>query len=222
MGALLTFAWIKEIEFAMTEYRIFAQNEKYGLLYGKQVVLDCVYASIHIISEDAALEDLVNISALQKLYDAWSVISEMDFAILAADGKMGLVSEGQVLLEFKYDQIIKLTYCHFLCQEAERYILYDIFYSIYDLRPKRLATINIPGGLTLEKMLSVLAKKRPKAREMLSKYLYKDPGTGTYISEYQHWLGRVGYHCIFPTVAIQKVRMHDDFGVALLEISKTY
>jgi hypothetical protein len=206
----------------MKEYRVFAQNEKYGLLYGKQVVLEGVYSTIQIIAEDPALEDLLSIEALRKLYDAWSsTVSEMDFAILNADGKVGLVSEGRILLEFKYERIIKLSYTHYLCQEGTRYTLYDIC-LVYKLLPKRLATIYISGGVTLEKTLCVLAKKRPKAHEALSKYLYKDPRKGAYVSEYQHWLGRVGYHCIFPTVARQKVRMDDDFGVTLLEIDKIY
>jgi len=203
----------------MTEYRIFAQNEKYGLFYGKRVVLEGVYSSIQIIDEDPALEDLLSLEALRELNDAWApTISEMDFAILNVDGKEGLVSEGRILLEFKYERIMKLSYTHYLCQEGERYTLYDIFSPVYTLCPKRLATIYISGGITLEKMLCVLAKKRPKAHEALSKYLYKDPRKGTYVSEYQHWLGRVGFHCIFPTIARQKVRMDDDFGVTLLEI----
>ena len=207
----------------MTEYQVFAQNEKYGLLYGKKVVLEGVYSSIQTIDEDPALEDLLSTEALGKLQDAWSpTISEMDFAILNVDGNVGLVSEGRILLEFKYERIIKLSCNHYLCQEGAKFTLYDIFYPVYKLSPKRLATIYISGGVTLEKMLCVLAKKRPKAHEALSKYLYKDPREGTCISEYQHWLGRVGYHCIFPTVARQKVRMDDDFGVTLLKIDLTF
>jgi len=206
----------------MTEYRVFAQNEKYGLFYGKRVVLEGVYSSIQIIAEDPALEDLLSMEALRKLNDAWApTISEMDFAILNVDGKVGLVSEGHILLEFKYERIIKLSCSHYLCQEGAKFTLHDIC-LVYKLYPKRLATIHITGEITLEKMLCVLAKKRPKAHEALSKYLYKDPKRGTYISEYQHWLGRVGFHCIFPTIARQKVRMDDDFGVTLLEIDMTY
>lgn len=206
----------------MTEYRVFTQNEKYGLLYGKQVVLEGVYSSIQMIDEDPALEDLLSLEDLRKLYDAWApTISEMDFAILNADGKVGLVSEGRILLEFKYERIIKLSCNHYLCQEDTRYTLYDIC-PVYKLLPKRLATIHITGEITLEKMLCVLAKKRPKAHEALSKYLYKDPSKGIYISEYQHWLGRVGFHCIFSTIARQKVRMDDDFGVTLLKIDLTF
>jgi hypothetical protein len=203
----------------MAEYKVFAQNGKYGLLDGKQVVLEGIYSSIQIIDEDPVLEDLLSMEALRKLNDAWApTISEMDFAILNVDGKAGLVSEGRIVLEFKYERIIKLSYTHYLCQEGERYTMYDIFSPVYTLCPKQLATIHITGGITLEKMLSLLAQEHPKAHEALSKYLYKDPKRGTYISEYQNWLGRVGYHCIFPTVAIQKVRMDDDFGVTPLKI----
>jgi hypothetical protein len=68
-GASRTFVQSQEVKFVMAKYQISTQNGKYGLHYGKQVVLDCAYASIHIISEDAALEDLVTIVALQKLYN---------------------------------------------------------------------------------------------------------------------------------------------------------
>jgi hypothetical protein len=207
----------------MAEYKVFTQDGKYGLLNGKQVVLEGIYSSIQIIAEDPALEDLLSMEALRKLNDAWApTISEMDFAILNADGKVGLVSEGRILLEFKYERIIKLSYRHYLCQEGARYTLYDIFYPEYKLRPKQLVTIHIPDGITLEKMLSALAQKHPKAHEALSKYLHKYPIKGIYISEYQNWEGRVGYHCIFPTVASQKVRMDDDFGVTLLKINLTF
>jgi len=54
----------------MTEYRVFAQNEKYGLFYGKRVVLEGVYSSIQIIDEDPALEDLLSLEALRELNDA--------------------------------------------------------------------------------------------------------------------------------------------------------
>jgi hypothetical protein len=193
------------------------------LILSGSEVLEGVYSSIQILDEDPALEDLLSTEALHELQNAWGpTITEMDFAILNADGKVGLVSEGHIVLEFKYERIIKLSCNHYLCQEGERYILYDIFYFEYKLRPKQLATIHITGEVTLEKMLSVLAKRRPKTYEMLSKYLYKDPSKGAYVSDYQNWLGRVGYHCIFPTIASQKVRMDDDFGVTLLKIDLTF
>jgi hypothetical protein len=207
----------------MAEHKVFAQNGKYGLLDGKQVVLEGVYSSIQIIAEDPALEDLLSAEAFRELDNAWaSTITKMDFAILNADGKVGLVSEGRILLEFKYERIIKLSYSHYLCQEGERYTLYDIFYYDYKLRPKLLATIHIPGGITLEKVLSVLAREHPEVHEMLSIRLRKDPVKGIYISEYQIWEGRVGFHCIFPTVASQKVRMDDDFGVTPLKVDLTF
>jgi hypothetical protein len=207
----------------MTEYRVFAQNEKYGLFYGKRVALEGVYSSIQIIDEDPALEDLLSLEALRKLNDAWApTISEMDFAILNVDGKVGLVSGGQILLEFKYERIIKLSYAYYLCQEGAKYTLHMMPDPINNPYLELLPTIYEPGELTLEKLLCALAQEYPKAHEALSKYLYKDPKRGTYISEYQHWLGRVGYHCIFPTVAIQKVRMDNDFGVTLLEIETIY
>ena len=89
----------------MNEYRILAQNGKYGLFYNEQIVLDSLYSSIKIISEDTALQELVPADTWSKINDCWNPLVsnfENDFAVVSADGKEGLLFFGQIALKFKY------------------------------------------------------------------------------------------------------------------------
>jgi hypothetical protein len=210
----------------MTEYRIFTQDGKYGLVYShyssEQVVLEPVYFSLEIINEDGDLQSLVSADVWRKLDGFWMGIGEVNFAIVEADGKQGLIFDGETLLEFKYERIIKLSYRHYLCKEGIRYTLYD-YPGVASKKHHQLdllATIEMPNEFSLENALDTLAQVHPEIYSEFSKYLCKDSSTGTYVSRYRRWDGRVGFHMIFLTVAIQKAVIDNDFRVTPLAISE--
>lgn len=66
--------------------------------------------------------------------------------------------------------------------------------------------------------MTTLLEVSPKAHTELQKRLRKDLEKDVYISQYRLWEGRVGYHSIYATAAVQKALINDNFKVISLEM----
>jgi len=111
----------------MSVYQIYEQTEKYGLLYQNfpdepgQAFLDPVYDSLQIEND---YFDLDHFNAISDETKFGRPDFERNCAIVIADRRAGLVIGNKVVVEFKYQRIIKLTFCHYLCKDNHVYALY--------------------------------------------------------------------------------------------------
>jgi hypothetical protein len=211
----------------MTTYSVFKEEEKYGLRYIfydiNKVVLKPIYTSLHIIDEDIDLQSLVTAEEWKRIDNFLVGIGEYtNYAIVESDGKQGLISWGEILIEFHYERIIKLSWRHYLCKKDTTYVLYDHFGYDSDKYPvtiELLATVTIQGDLTLTTLMKALSKNYPEAHAKLQECLYKDLAKGAFISRYRGWDGRLGSHCISLPAANQKVLIDDDFKTTFLKLT---
>jgi hypothetical protein len=212
----------------MSKYHIFEQNGKYGLLYQsfsdypRENFLAPIYDSLQIENEDVEFSCFCKTEEAKRNVDNRS-ISEHNCAIVVANGKAGLVAWKKIVLEFKYQHIIKLTFCHYLCKEDATYTLYHDRGYEYNLSDRvdgifELATLSIEGELTLDKFLRALSESHPDISIALSTKLFKDPDSQTYVSEYRYyeewWRGTA----IFMPVAIHRVIIENDFQIKPLSL----
>jgi hypothetical protein len=210
----------------MTTYAVYEENGKYGLSYFhgdfQKVVLEPVYASIRIIDTDIELEGYITPPEWNSINNFLMGVGEItNHVIVEADGKQGMFSWGNTVIEFQYERIIKLSWRHYLCKKDNIYTLYDHFGYEKDKYPiviEQLAEIEIKGKLTLTGLMKVLADVNPNALAELQKCLYQDTNRVVYTSKYRIWIGRVGYHSYETTAASQKAFIDDDFNVTMLAI----
>jgi hypothetical protein len=211
----------------MTTYNIFKEEDRYGLRYIfydiQKVVLEPTYRFVCIADEDIDLRTLVTTEEWMRIDDFLVGVGEYNnFAIVEADGKQGMVSWGEIVIEFQYERIIKLSWRHYLCKKDTTYMLYDHFgydHKKYPITIELLATVTIQGELTLTSFMNALSKSYPKAHNRLQECLYKDFEKRAYISRYRGWNGRVGSHCMSLTAANQKALIDDDFKITFYEIT---
>ncbi|MBI5953790.1 MAG: hypothetical protein HY865_19210 [Chloroflexi bacterium] len=205
----------------MSAYKIFEQNGKYGLLYQPfpdepgQVFLDPVYDSLQIASDYFDLDHFYATSDETKFSEP---AFEHNCATVITDKRAGLVIGNKIVVEFKYQRIIKLTFCHYLCQDNTAYTLYH--HRGYEqpsddwaegLFP--IATISIIGELTLDKFLRALSESHPDVSSAFSTKLFKDPDSHTYISEYRYYYEWWRGTAIFMPVAIHRVIIENNFQI---------
>jgi len=193
----------------LSQYQIIEENGKYGLACNQKRIIKPFYNSLGLVRDDLPLPpyDLLNQyendPSVEELY-------EWHCTVVNADGKFGIIKQDRILSEMKYDQIIKLTFMHFLCKENATWTL---FY--YDGWLMPCATIPAREELTLELLISGLTEQYPKISKGLSaEYLRKDPKTSQYISEYRRYTGNQyvdhgDYH--YFLVSSDKVIIHNDF-----------
>jgi hypothetical protein len=210
----------------MSQYHIFEQNGKYGLLFQpfpdepEQAFLDPIYDSLQIENDYLDVECFyTTIDENKRRNPAY----EYNCVTVSADGKSGLVVGKKIMLEFKYQRIIKLTFCHYLCKENATYTLYH--YRGYEYKPQDrvyglfpVATVSIEGELTLDNFLRALSESHPDVSNALSTKLFKDPDSQAYISEYRYyeewWQGTA----IFMPVAIHRVIIENNFQIRPLAL----
>jgi len=184
-------------------YYVFEQDGKYGLVYDPdgevlpglklpadpKILVPPIFSSVQIINEDVSLTE-AEINALEKNSEIISC-GEMNYPIVVADGKQGLIHCSKIILPIKYDRIIKLTVAHYLYQECSLWTLYSAGYQ-------PLPAFEWTGELTLENMLNQLNRVNgylPRYQsdfDSLSRRLYREPGNSTvcrYISEYRLYSG---------------------------------
>jgi hypothetical protein len=210
----------------MSQYHIFEQNGKYGLLYQpfpdepEQAFLDPIYDSLQIEND---YFDLDHFYATSDEISFSRPTFEHNCVIIIADGRAGLGIGKKIILEFKYQRIIKLTFCHYLCKDNTAYTLYhhrgyehpspDWVSSLFPI-----ATISIEGELTLDNFLRALSESHPDVSIALSTKLFKDPDSHAYISEYRYyeewWRGTA----IFMPVAIHRVIIENGFQIRPLAL----
>ena len=192
----------------MREFRVFDKDGRYGLAVGNIVLLPPVYTTLEITNDDPPEYQLSYYAYEPSIH----TVREWNFPIVIGDGKQGLGSpERRMQLEVKYDRIIKLTYCHYLCQEQTAWTLYEFL---------PVSTASTPfvfaGEVTLENLLRALAAAAPSAHAALLKKLQKTSNPGRYVSDYRYYLGEQDlgiamYHGF--VVATTKSIITNDFDV---------
>ena len=88
----------------------------------------------------------------------------INFPIVIADGKFGLLSGSELRLGLDYIRIFKLTFCHYLCQkDDDTFVLYNTNSLLL------LATFTTFGILNMHKLLQILQTEHPKAYNRIKK-----------------------------------------------------
>jgi hypothetical protein len=198
---------IKELlgEYENCGYKIIELNGKFGLTYNRAPVLKPIYSSVEITNDYSREYTLVNYKDDPTVID----VGEYNFPIVIADGKHGLLMRSEIWLGLDNPRIIKLTFCHYLCQREDgAFVLYDM-----EDGSKPLAVFTLSGELRLEKILRTLKVDFPAAYAELGKRLhFRD---GRYISEYRRYSGTEysGYVHDFDIATVEVV-IRDDFSVS--------
>ncbi|MBI5954781.1 MAG: hypothetical protein HY865_24240 [Chloroflexi bacterium] len=196
-------------------YKIVEANGRYGLASTKGIILEPIYASLVIVNKDKPLPT----HKLKKFEDDPYIdsVGELNCQIVIADGKQGLIDSGKLVSELKYERIIKLTFCDYLCMEQE---FWSLFHSFGGLT--LLATNSMPSELTLKSLLQLLAKNHSQAFSHLSKTLHKTSTSDEYISEYRRYGGielidlrSSDVHYFLDST--ERVVIHDDFRITYLD-----
>jgi hypothetical protein len=188
-------------------YQIVKQEEKYGLSYNRTPVLEPIYSSVEVTNKDSHEYTLKNYKDDSSIVE----VNEYNFPIVIADGKYGLLSRSELTLGLDYTRIIKLTFCHYLCQKDDStFVLYDIS-SL--LNP--LAAFTTIGEINLSKFLQILQNEHPKAFAELEKRIHKRGNR--YISEYRRYDGiqvvdNNFYHDFY--IATVEVELNDEFHIS--------
>ncbi len=187
-------------------YQIVEREGKYGLSYNRTPVLEPIYSSVEVINKDSHEYTVENYKDDPSVVE----VGEYNFPIVIADGKYGLLSRSELRLGLDYTRIIKLTFCHYLCQKDDGILV------LYDTRSllNPLATFTTFGELNLDKLLQILQNEHPKAYTELEKRIHKRGNN--YISEYRRYGGTqvVGssiYHDFY--IATVEVELYDNFHV---------
>ncbi len=200
-------------------YTIVEANGRYGLAGTQGIILEPIYTSLVITNQDKPLPEY----KLKKFEDDPYIdsVGELNTPIVIADGKQGLINSGKLISELKYERIITLTFCDYLCLEEEAWTLFHIFGWFVKL----LATRSSPGELTLESLLQSLATNHPEAFAHLSERLHKSSTSHEYISEYRRYGGiefvdlpRSDMHFFIDST--ERVVVHDDFRITYLDTIK--
>ena len=200
---------IKELlhDYENCGYQIVEREGKYGLCYNRIPVLESLHSSVEVINKDSheyTLENYKDDSSVVK-------VSEINFPIVIADGKYGLLNGSELRLGLDYTRIFKLTFCHYLCQkDDDTFVLYN---TSSLLNP--LATFTAFGILNLDKLLQILQNEHPKAYTELRKRIHKRDNR--YISEYRRYGGTQVdgssiYHDFY--IATVEVELNDDFRIS--------
>ena len=203
-------------KYSYDNYKIVEANGRYGLASDQGIILDLIYSSLIIINKDKPLPN----HKLNKFEDDPCIdsVGELNCQIVIADGKQGLIDSGKLVSELKYERIIKLTFCDYLCMEQKSWTLFHSFGGL-----TLLATNSMPGELTLESLLQLLAKNHPQAFAHLSKTLHETSTSGEYISEYRRY-GGIEYiddlqysDMHFFIDSTERVMVHNDFRITYLD-----
>jgi hypothetical protein len=157
----------------------------------KQIVmLAPVYDSVKIKNRDTDVNVLLA-PKMEKMKQHAIFYLEDNFQVIEADGQYGLLDCEQIFPGLEYDNIVKLTYRHYLCQKEDICTLYRYnrigYEAVYNPQAcMKMADFRIDGPLQLKKVLDALARRHPDAYEDIGRYLVK-PGNGDYyISQYRH------------------------------------
>ena len=210
-------------KYSHTKYQISERNGKYGVNFLESytgesiVVLQPTYASVTITNTDMPLSE----SVIQEYERDESVHSfgEYNCQNILADGKHGLLFNGKLLSPLEYERIIKLTFCHYLCQKNASWELYHHIGICFELQ----APFSMPDELTLSGLLHTLGRIKsylPKDSQdtaALEKRLYKNPDSddSRYISEYRHYWGfqQFGSTSHDFIIFTERVFLHEDFSI---------
>jgi hypothetical protein len=125
--------------------------------------------------------------------------------------------------ELEYDQIIKLTYGHFICRNDSHYVLFAI--NRNELGQEELQpTVRFTSqeDFFLEQFLQTLSEEYPHIYKEVSTYLYRIPEVEGYISLYRlyiRWL--VGSDISIP-LAYQTVILDNHFNITPFRVIDYY
>jgi hypothetical protein len=192
----------------LCQHEIIEQDGKYGLAYGQKVVIEPIYNSLELASDDLPPPPYERLAR----YENDPVVEELfewDCKVIKVDGKAGIIKQDRLLSELKYDRIIKLTFRNFLCKDGEIWRMFD-YHGWLD----SCATITSQEELTLDLFLRLLAGGYPSVSERLSQFLFKDKKSGQYVSDYRVYTGiqYIEPHDSHPfLISLDKVVMYDDF-----------
>jgi hypothetical protein len=122
-------------------------------------------------------------------YQSYQWVGEFPCGVLEIDGKLALAFGHSQLCDPQYEEIIRLTYVHYLGRDQESYSLYE--YDFFNMRRINLLTaMEIHGEVTPQTVLDAALKAHPDAYKSLSKLLYK-PNGSAYISRYRQIIARI-------------------------------
>ncbi|MCP3875391.1 MAG: hypothetical protein GY699_19835 [Desulfobacteraceae bacterium] len=147
-------------------------------------------------------------------------IKEDGFQIGVTDGEHSLLYRGERIIDQIFNNIIKLSYRHYLCQNQDQYILYrfnDIGYEKTDENTPFIwmATVQFDGELDLKTLLAELSQTCPEEFVNISK-LITPYSEGRYVSELHHFSAFVDD--IYFNWAVLRVIMNNDFTTNDLDI----
>ena len=137
------------------------------------------------------------------------------------NGRKGLECQAKLLSDFFFDEIIKISYRHFLCLERKKAIICrfnDIGYeNVHENSPmsQMLAFRSKSRPPDLKSLLAKICRDFPKAFEDIA-MLLKPYTKGRYISEYNHFSAFVDD--VHFSWAVQRVVMDNHFMTETLDI----
>ncbi len=184
-------------------YQIVERESKYGLSYNQIPLLEPIYSSVEVLNEYSHEHTLGDFKDNRAVVE----VNEYNFPIVIADGKYGLLNRNELKLGLDYVRIIKLSFCHYLCQkDSSNFVLYDVSNI-----SEPLAIFTAFGELNLDNLLQILQSEHPKAYTELRKRIHQKGNK--YISEYRLYdgvevVGNSTYHDF--DVATIKVELNND------------
>ena len=192
--------------YKQTGYQLIEKDGKVGLTYNNIPLLPVNFSSIQVTNLDS------NEFTIETYKDDPLVedVSEINYPIVTADGKSGLINNGCNLIPLNYERIVKLTWCHYLCQKDEQ--TYELF-ERNDWR-KPIASFTADQYLTLSSLWTILEKGNSTALENLKTNLYRI--NDKYISTYRFYSGteNISSYYHFFKVAAVKVILYEDFSIS--------
>ncbi|MBI5953784.1 MAG: hypothetical protein HY865_19180 [Chloroflexi bacterium] len=195
----------------MSAYEIHEENGKFGLTYEGTVLLKPTYKSLTIINNDPPEYTLKDFEDDPGVY----IVGEWNYPIVIADEKQGLAGSEGMLLDVKYDRIVKLTHCHYFSQRNTTVTLHT--FSKYDFSLHNEARLTMPREFTLESLLSEISRQYPPLFEKLSEKLHESE-PGKYISDYRCYWGDQHAGVFHGFLAgITKYIIYNDFHTEALQ-----
>lgn len=205
-------------------YSVFRKNSKCGLAYlpqggNKVTVLDPEYDTIRVDYTDQDIQVLFSDKKeVIKKHVGW--IIEDGFQAVTADGKCGLVRQGNLFTGLVFKQIIKLSFRHYLCINDDSFTIIffnDCSYEAVNGNGFYFQGKNVgyapPLGMT--KVLDLLFQNSKAEGKSLLK-LIKPDGNGKFISRYNHFTAFIDD--VDMDWAVQRKIIHDDFSMRELDI----
>jgi hypothetical protein len=195
------------------QYHIISENDKFGLAFDQELIYQTIYDSIELISDDLP-------SPPYSQWEAYENDPEIDelfewyLRVVKIDGKFGIIDQNRILSELKFERVIKLTFMHFLCKENGVWTLYGYHGWLFPI-----SVIPDLGEVTLSFLIHELSEKFPYEWKDLSRYIFKDPKSRKYISEYRRYTGSefIGsYETHSFRFSSDWVLLHDDFSETYL------